>query len=245
MCAIMDSCTLNKGTVDVWLEELSSSTLKDKVQHVLLNHEETTAANNFYFEKDRENYKVSHQFLRFILSCYLKISPNEINFTRMTHGKPIVFAQKPYQIEFNMAHTNNFLAVAIGKNHSVGVDIETMTDKNNVDALAKHCFSAEEFKQYSELSENLRPRAFFRGWSRKEAYLKALGTGLNKDLRSFSINIFDDKPHAPIVHTQLAMGEKQWLIQPINLAESYNCAAAVVINNNIKDINYRSLSLAI
>jgi len=241
----MDNYDLNKQMIDVWLEKLSSSELKNKVQHVSLSKEEIDTANSFYFAKDRENYILSHQYLRFIISSYLQLPFDQITFKRMAQGKPIVSTKNICNIEFNMAHSNDFLAIAIGTVNSVGIDIEAISEKQNVDGLAKHCFSFDEFKQYAEIHESLRPLAFFRGWARKEAYLKALGTGLSKDLRSFNVNIFDDISHYPITVETSEVTEKQWRIEPITLMEPYNFTAAVVINNSIEKINYRSMSLTI
>ncbi|MBQ0099626.1 MAG: 4'-phosphopantetheinyl transferase superfamily protein [Firmicutes bacterium] len=93
---------------------------------------------------------------------------------------------KPYinEIHFNISHSNNYVALAISK-EEVGCDIEKITDIN-LD-IAKRYFSDEEYKEIMAC-EN-REKLFFRYWTLKESFLKAIGYGLNKPLDSFTIKI--------------------------------------------------------
>lgn len=237
---------LKPATVDLWLEQLSSSQLQHSIMHTPLSDDEIKKANAFYFEHDRMRYASSHKFLRLILSRYLQQPPEQIIFTKGDKGKPFISPiQNNIQLEFNIAHSGDFLAIAISQHNPVGVDVEVIASKNDLDSLAKHCFSAMESEEYLALENNLRSLAFFRGWARKEAYIKALGTGLSKPLGSFSVNLWSEKLPQSIDETDPHMIKDQWQLWPIFMLEPYHCTAALVTDIAVKKINYCSISLNI
>jgi len=107
------------------------------------------------------------------------------------HGKPFLETigdSANHDIRFNLSHSGEWALVALTNGAEVGVDIERREVNRPTPALAKYAFSVIEFEQWSALDEEEKPGAFYRLWTRKEAYIKLLGKGLHLDLKSFDIS---------------------------------------------------------
>jgi 4'-phosphopantetheinyl transferase len=92
-------------------------------------------------------------------------------------------------LHFNLSHTHGKSVLAFARGYAVGVDVERCVDPGDLDKLAETCFSARELAEYQSLSSDDRLRGFYNGWTRKEAYLKATGEGLQRPLASFSVSL--------------------------------------------------------
>ncbi len=92
------------------------------------------------------------------------------------------------QIEFNLSHTKTAFAIVVSYEHIVGIDIEDITRKVDINGVAKQVFSADEITYLNALSDNEKQHAFYRCWTRKEAYVKALGIGIaSANLRELTL----------------------------------------------------------
>ena len=135
------------------------------------------------FEKKRVLY--SDLLIRIIIHQDLNIENNDISFDTNIYGKP--FLRNNQSFHFNVSHSQNMIAVAIS-NKPVGVDIE-QTQNVNLE-IARRFFNESEI-EYIKTSSQATNRRFIEIWTKKEAYLKYLGVGLNKSLKSF--NVFDNE----------------------------------------------------
>ena len=122
--------------------------------------------------------------VRFLASKQLNLSFSDIVFTKNSYGKP--YTSNYPEFYFNVSHSGTYLVVLIA-NQPVGVDMEIITMPNlNI----AHRFFLEEEKAYVFADEKLSNKHFYEIWTRKEAYMKYLGKGLEVPLNSF--NVFDD-----------------------------------------------------
>jgi 4'-phosphopantetheinyl transferase len=135
-------------------------------------------------------YVETHARLRLLLSKTVDTAPAQLRFTRNDHGKPFL-ADFP-EIAFNLSHTADWIAVAIGYRCRLGIDIESCKPRTNLAALVEKCFGAEEKAAWQALPEAAQRHAFYQFWTRKEAFVKAVGRGIGLGLHHCVID-----PSAP------------------------------------------------
>jgi 4'-phosphopantetheinyl transferase len=153
----------------------------------LLSPDERERAARFVFERDRRQFVVSRGALRVALGAYLERDPAGIAFSYGGRGKPSIADE--HSVEFNVSHSGDVAVLALARGGPVGVDVEDMDRSVEVGALAERFFSREEAAHLRDLPEPHRREAFFRCWTCKEAYIKALGDGMAVALDSFSVNV--------------------------------------------------------
>lgn len=152
----------------------------------VLSPQEQYQANRFAFDKDRRSYVMAHWLVRKVLSHYVPVAPDQWEFKRGLFGKPSISAPEQIpQLEFNLSHTVGMVACAITCAGAIGVDVERVRMREYLN-VARRFFAPEEVQQLEHLPEQEQRSAFFRLWTLKEAYIKALGKGLSVDLSRFS-----------------------------------------------------------
>lgn len=154
----------------------------------LLSAAERARAERFVFVRDRLRYQAAHVGLRQLLATELSLAnPATLEFAAGLHGKPMLPVSP--DLHFNLSHSGRFAVVAVAST-SVGVDVELLRPMPDADALAVAHFSANEQRALRVHPPGVdRERAFLRGWTRKEACLKALGAGLTLDTREIEVGI--------------------------------------------------------
>lgn len=171
---------INPGEVHIWLI-FPSQVIRDIDKKLdLLSCSESGKAAGFYFEKDRNLYKTAHISLRLILGLYTEIPPAEIKFVYAENGKPLQEeTQNHRNIAFNLSHTFDLAAVGVTTFPQIGIDVEFTGGKEIVRDLAAQISTDEEMKFYENQPVHLQRETFYKLWTRKEALLKACGTGLS------------------------------------------------------------------
>jgi len=157
--------------LDVWTRHLSPA--------------ERARADRFTFDKDRSRFIICRGRLREILGAELNAPPDEIKFSTIARGKPVVEAAGAASIHFNLSHADELAALAVTDAWPVGVDIERHRDVR--DDFIAFALNPAEFEPVLACSGAERTAAFFQAWTAKEAYLKATGFGLGRSLKSFDV----------------------------------------------------------
>ena len=142
----------------------------------LLSAEEREKAGRFRFEKDRSLYVAAHGLLRAILAEYLVVPPAEVLFAA-GKGKPRLAAVHG-TLQFNLSHTHGYVAVAVHPDQPVGVDVEKADPAFKWQDLTDYCLGDPERQTLQGLAPGPARHTFFNYWTRKEAFLKAIGVGL-------------------------------------------------------------------
>lgn len=156
----------------------------------LLSADERQRAARFHFEMHRNRFVLGHGFLRAILGNYLRIDPAAIRFHYAPTGKPSLAAPEGGQsLCFNMSDSGELALYAICLNRRIGIDVECIRVVSEMHEIAKRYFAPEEFNELCSLPTSLQQEGFFRCWTRKEAYLKAIGEGLGVPLDQFVVSI--------------------------------------------------------
>lgn len=181
----------------VWLFDslLASDELWKKKLTNILSAEERARANRFVFEPQRRLFTVAHGGLRNILSKYADIKPEQWQFDIGEHGRPeIAPAQNAEHLRFNLSHTRGLVACLINRQYDCGVDLEKIERTRDGMSLARRFFSPFECAELEKCrSDEELCQLFYRYWTLKEAYVKALGQGLRISLSSFYFTIEENQ----------------------------------------------------
>lgn len=215
---------LEPHQVDIWRISLDLESDTVKWFESTLSADEFQRAMKFQFPADRVRYAIAHGFLRNVLSRYLGEEPSTIKFSVNSYGRP---ALKGNDLEFNLSHSADFALVALTHNRKIGVDVERIRSGISAHVIARQYFSKVEVAELETIPSDLRERAFFVGWTRKEAYIKAQGMGLSLGLDSFDVSITPDEP-AILRATRPNPGEAaRWTLLSFPVDPRYEAAAAV------------------
>lgn len=157
----------------------------------LLSEDEIARADRFRFARDRRRYVTGRGLLRTILARYLRRDPASISFRYGRYGRP----ELP-ELPFNVSHSEDLGVVAVGLDADIGVDIERLRPEPAEEQVAERFFSPREVVALRSLHRADQPRAFLACWTRKEAFIKALGNGLSLALDSFDVTLRPSEPPA-------------------------------------------------
>lgn len=182
----------------------------------ILSPEEHTRIAKFRFAKSRRQAVVCRGTLREVLAQYVNGDPAAIRFAYNAHGKPRLPGS---EVRFNLSHSGDWAMLAVSRDREVGIDIQRIDSRFAQEQMPERFFSPHETAQLRALPALLRTEAFFRCWTRKQAYIKARGLGVALALDSFDVTFGPGDPPA------LARAGN-WSIE--NLVAPAGYAAAVV-----------------
>jgi 4'-phosphopantetheinyl transferase len=183
------------GEMHIWRYSLELSPEHAREAGSLLSHDELERAARFHFPIHRNRYIAGRSQLRKILGGYLKIAPASLDFAYSEFGKPAVpTAQNPASIAFNVSHSEGLCVLAVSRIQPLGIDIERIRRDFGGEEVAQANFAPAEFRELLSLPADIRAQAFFNCWTRKEAYVKALGAGLQIPLDSFEVSLRPGDP---------------------------------------------------
>ena len=226
------SLSLEPGEVHVWRVDLRQPEHVVQQFRATLADEEIHRADRFHFEKDRRAFAVSRGFLRQVIGRYLQTKPAALRFSYGPYGKPALAGE--HSLRFNMSHSRDVALVAIADAKELGVDVEYIRADFASEDIARRFFSPREVEAFNALPSELRVAAFFRCWSRKEAYIKAIGRGLSQALDGFDVTLAPGIPAA-----LLRAGEDdatRWSLIDIDVGEEY--AGALMVEGEILNIRF-------
>ncbi len=158
-----------------------------------LSQAERQVAGRFFFEHDRRRFIVRRRTLRSILGRYLQISPEQLSFRRNPQGKPQLTES---DIHFSVSHSAGLAVYVFGRRCQLGVDIEYLRPMPGASQIAAAFFSPSERSLLEALPVTDQQKAFFHCWTRKEAFVKAIGEGLSYPLDRFDVSLHPEEPAA-------------------------------------------------
>ncbi|MDO8607597.1 MAG: 4'-phosphopantetheinyl transferase superfamily protein [Phaeospirillum sp.] len=179
------------NAIACWLAPLALGEEARAAALALLSPDETARANRFRSERDRWRFVAARASLRVLLGQAVGREPGRLGFILGPGGKPELDG---FPIRFNLSHSGDWAAIAFSSGGEVGVDIEEVHFLDDLDGMISTSCSPREAAALAEIPPSERLEAFFQVWTRKEAYLKALGTGLAKPLESFSVTVTPGMP---------------------------------------------------
>jgi 4'-phosphopantetheinyl transferase len=181
------------GEAHVWRIDLDCAARTVAALRATLSPEEEQRASRFRSIELRERWTVARGALRCILAAYAGCEPGALGFREGPHGKPAL-SWPVEDIPFNLSHTDGLTLVAVAGSGRVGIDAERIRPEIEAEDLSRRFFAPAEAAEILALSPDAQPAAFFTCWTRKEAFVKALGGGLSVPLSRFQVSIQSDQP---------------------------------------------------
>jgi 4'-phosphopantetheinyl transferase len=173
-------------SVRVW--HLSLDAEPDEDERSILSAAELERANRFVFARDRKRYLAAHTQLRRLLAAHTGTAARSLCFREGPFGKPYLDCEAPCQ--FNLSHCGDIALVGIAGVGEIGIDVELLSTTPDAQSLAERHFTVTEQGELAGCkSSDDRDLSFLRGWTRKEACLKALGSGLSLETASFEVGL--------------------------------------------------------
>lgn len=222
------SITLPNDEVHLWRVDLDATRLEQGRWQEILSPEESARAARFRFPVDRQRYAVTRAALRIILAGYLAVDHRNIHFTYSAREKPLLGL--PYEnsgVTFNVAHSGTVSLLAFTRKKQIGVDVEQLRRNFELEAIARRFFSAREQQQIFAMTPEDRFAAFFRCWTRKEAYIKATGDGLSLPLCDFDVSIRAEEGNALLATRPDISEASRWLLREVAAGPGYVGALCV------------------
>ena len=190
--------------------------------------DERDRAQRFHFDRHRRRYQVGRGVLRELLGAYLGIPPHAVAFSYGPRGKP--FLGEPAAaggLFFNLSNSHELALVGLLRGPEIGVDVEFLKPMPDLEQIAERFFSASEREALRRLPAGQKREGFFNCWTRKEAYLKAVGEGLAAPLDSFDVTLVPGEPPRMLTLKGDAERASRWSYRCFRPAADYIAALAV------------------
>jgi 4'-phosphopantetheinyl transferase len=188
-----------------------------------LSEDERQRAGRFHFDIHRQRYVLARGLLRAILGHYLDVEASAVQLAYGPHGKPAVMGAP---LRFNLSHSEDLAVYALARELELGVDVERIRPMPDADGIARRYFSPAERAQLYRVSPDRFAQAFFHCWTRKEAYVKALGGGLSVPLDGFQVSLLPQDPSRLLRIEGDAQRAAEWSLLNLDAAEGYAGALA-------------------
>lgn len=230
---------ITPSEVHVWRAEVDRPSAEIEQFFQILAPDEQQRSQRFRFEKDRKKFVIARGLLRIILARYLSVSSDRVLFSYSSKGKPAIANTYPMgELCFNVSHSHQMALYAIALNRPVGIDLEHIRPIEAV-ALSQRFFLPSEAIVIRSLIGTEQHQVFFRGWTQKEAYLKATGDGLGQ-LASVEVALTESMRLISIDgDVNIAA---QWFVQEIAMPDcATEYAAALVVKGAQPDLHYFSI----
>jgi 4'-phosphopantetheinyl transferase len=229
---------LAANEVHIWRIDLTPTGNDIRQYRTLLSADEVQRADAFHFVRDRWRFTVARAALRQILGGYLNLPAQELRFCYGPKGKPdLANGQERSGIKFNLSHSSDIALLAVASGLSVGIDVERINIEFATEDIASRYFSTTEVQALRGVASGQRGEAFFACWTRKEAYIKALGEGLSVPLDTFAVAFTPEIPAAILQVEGNPAEVERWSIYDIDAGEGYK--AAVVVEGKGHKLQYR------
>jgi 4'-phosphopantetheinyl transferase len=214
--------------VHLWHIDLAAVAPAEKRWQKILSPDERARAARFHFERDRQHFTATRALLRTLLASYVGSEPANLVFRYSEKEKPSLAPQtSQHPVEFNVSHSGTAALLVFARGRALGVDIEIIRDDFDPAALAHRFFSKHEQSQLAALDLSERYSGFFRCWTRKEAFIKAVGTGLSLPLDQFDVSLRPGDEHALLATRPEAAEAGMWSLQEVPVGEGYVGALCV------------------
>lgn len=221
------SIALPDDEVQLWRVDLDSIRSQESRWQELLSPDEAERAARFHFAADRQRFVAGRALLRTILAGYLASPPSEISFSYSAREKPSLFSGSEHSLSFNLSHSGGIALYAFSRGREIGVDVEQIRTDFDVEGIARRFFSAREQEQLTALPHAERVEAFFRCWTRKEAYIKATGDGLSLPLTQFDVSLNRGGSNALLATRPDGSEAGRWRLNEVAAGDGFVAAICV------------------
>jgi 4'-phosphopantetheinyl transferase len=216
-----------QNTIDLWRACVSEVSPQLPRLAGWLSADESARAGRYRFDDDRRRFVVSRGVLRFLLGRYLGCHPAAIEFAYDAFGKPALANRMARAIQFNVSHSGEIVVYAFGAGIRFGIDVEKVRPIDDIHAVAERFFSEIERRHLRQASAEVLCTSFLTCWVRKEAYVKALGSGLSTPLDRFSVALLPGEAAEILAIDGSREKASRWRLQHLEPAAGYIGAIAI------------------
>ena len=217
---------LSPGEIHIWSLRLDPPPEMVERLGRPLAADEWERANRFRFDRHRRQYVVGRGALLTLEAAYTGTRPELVQFRYGDRGKPYV-AHPAGDLELNLSNSDEMALVGFVRGVEIGVDIELLKPMPDCEQISERFFSVSERDVLRALPADRKEEAFFNCWTRKEAYLKAVGTGLAAPLDSFDVTLAPGEPPRMLTLEGEAERAARWYFEHFLPAEHYIGALAI------------------
>ncbi len=225
-------------SVHLWLCGIDISKREYEGLWTILDEDEQGRALRFRTHELKMGFVACRGWLKLLLAYYRSVPPTSIRFTIGDHGKPRLYGNQPdLGLVFNISHSKKQLAITVGSDCKLGVDVECWRPVHNLPGMVDRCFSESEKLYWHNLAKTDQEQAFFAFWTLKEAISKACGRGLSLGMHRCEFSI---QPTPDILSLPSCCGDiDQWTLHRFNCGDKHS-GALTVGDTNIQ-VCYRPL----
>jgi 4'-phosphopantetheinyl transferase len=214
--------------VHLWRVNLEAAAQEEPAEDrwsALLSADEQARATRFHFARHRQYFTATRAILRRVLAAYLGTDPKVLAFVYGGKNKPALGGEHTNNsLAFNVSHSGDIALFAFARSRQVGVDVELIRSNFDTSAIARRFFSAAEQSQIAALDPEQRHEAFFRCWTRKEAYIKAIGEGLSLPLDQFDVSLKPNDHNALLATRPDELEAQRWSLRDVAAGPGYVAA---------------------
>jgi len=232
---------LQDNDVHIWKCSLDLPEKLLQLMEATFSEDETERKGRYHFSRDRNYFIAARGILRTILSLYLQVNPHKIAFSYTSKGKPFL----PNSVDgknlcFNLSHSRDQALYAFSFDRKIGVDIEYMSQRFKWSNIAEKIFSAEEIYALQQFPEKIRWQQYYASWTRKEAFLKSIGTGLSSDPKDITVARKSESADWTVRKNQFTGVSEKWSIHDLEIPHARYAASLVVGGKlfKIKDYSF-------
>ena len=212
----------------IWVIDLDLSGYQVDYHCKVLSPEERERAARFHFQRHRRRYIVSQGVMRRILSHYLDEDPSELVYEIGSHGKPALGGRhKEAGLQFNLTHSHEIALFVLVREVEIGIDVEFVREIDDLDGIAGRFFSVSEQADYFSLPKDQRAQGFYNCWTRKEAFIKAIGDGLSYPLEKFDVTLIPGERAQLLRIEDNPVEASHWTLEAFQPEPGYTGAVAL------------------
>ena len=221
------SIDLPANQVHIWHAHLSPSQSQLLHLQALLSDDEIKRARQYKFLQHQEAFIAARGILRLILGRYIGASAESLSFEHGSHGKPFLTSPTTPNYQFNVSHSQNRALYAVSLDREVGIDIECHRRPLDHHAIIQRIGSPAEKMVFSKMAPSELEQCFFACWTRKEAYVKAIGKGMTIPLSSITVSL-PPSEYVTLIHIPEAEQDNlSWSMNDIFIGSDYSAALVV------------------
>ncbi len=231
------SLEISNLAIDVWRCPLDLAGAQIDELGKCLSQQERQRAEKFRFNRKRRQFVTTRARLRQCLALATGTAAGEIEIEVGASGKPFLAGTAHASgIQFNVSHTDGLALIAITRGQPVGIDVESLEQNVQPARLAENYFSAQEKTTLAALPSERVTASFFACWTRKEAVLKAIGTGIAQGLDSFDVATEPEISHCQTELQSTAGSAATWYIETLPCGAGF--AGALAYRKQAIEIRY-------
>ena len=217
-CFTLDSSTIHVWKVDLKLTDSDYQQLKE-----YLDPEEHKRLQRYTHQQAQQQFLATRGRLKQLLGGYLGIPAGAIQFELGQHGKPRLGGTTIDDgLVFNVSHSGALALIAISKNRALGIDVEKINSRHNLQGMAQRCFSKQELSRWNQLTEPRKTNQFYDYWCAKEALLKATGRGLALGMQQCVV----DLDRSVFINLPESYRTSEWQLQRVEVGDDYRAFVA-------------------